>query len=42
MNSFMKKCFKKYKFCINVRLAISLMITILAPDGPVVSVGHQP
>lgn len=38
MNSPMKKCFKKYKFCIYARLALSLMITILAPDGPVVSV----
>lgn len=38
MNSSIKKCFEKPKFCICAGLALSLLIAILAPDGPVVSV----
>lgn len=38
INSLLKKCFEKHIFCICARLAVPLIITILASDGPLVSV----
>lgn len=38
VNSLVKKCFEKHKFCIYAGLALPLRITILAFDGVLVNV----